>query len=141
MMPTQPVVLMVDDNVHDIELVQLAFEELACPAVFHALSNGEKALSELRARAMTPDGQLPCVLLLDLNMPRLGGLDMLAAMADVPRLRAMPVVIFTSSDWPRDRHTTLAHDVRMYVVKAHGFDAFIASLRPVVDLVSQALAR
>ncbi len=133
-----PRVLMADDNPHDIELVQLAFEELGCEIQLDSVKNGEEALRHVRLMATDAGAARPCVLLLDLNMPRVGGLEVLAFIATQPTMRSLPVVILTTSDSPKDRAACLKLGAHRYIVKAHSLPEFFTSLEPVIEIARAA---
>ncbi len=85
-------VLLVEDNPDDEHLGRMAFTACKRPEALLVARDGEEALTILRANCN------PVLLLLDLKLPRLSGVDVLIAMKDDERLRAIPVVVLTSSD-------------------------------------------
>ena len=131
----RPLVYMVDDNATDIELVKMGFAELGCESAFDTAKNGEEALRTLKALAADPAAVRPDVMILDLNMPRVGGLEVLTFLASEPRLRSLPVIVLTTSDSPRDRSACLQLGATSYIVKAHNLDDFFSSLKPVVAML------
>jgi CheY-like chemotaxis protein len=134
--PPEPLlVYMVDDNSADIELVKMAFSEHGCDIPFVTAKNGDEALRYLRTLAADATTSRPGVVLLDLNMPRMGGIDVLTYISLQPQLRSIPVVILTTSDSPRDRETCLKLGANRYIVKSHSLDEFFASLKPVVEML------
>src|SRR5690606_30645196 len=84
-------VLVVEDEPADVALLQLAFERCAQWPSVDIVNNGEQALSWLR-RCQDPEW-----VLLDLNLPRMGGKEVLRELRKVPRLERLPVVVFSSS--------------------------------------------
>jgi len=131
----RPLVYMVDDNATDIELVKMGFVELGCESAFDTAKNGEEALRTLKALAADPTAARPDVMILDLNMPRVGGIEVLTYLVSEPRLRSLPVIVLTTSDSPRDRSACLRLGATSYIVKAHNLDDFFTSLKPVVALL------
>lgn len=91
-------ILLVDDSDDDILLVREAFRESGAAHRLDAVSDGEEALSYLREHV---DDQ-PDVVLLDVNMPRFSGFDLLEWVQSDPRLREIPVVMLTTSEQPED---------------------------------------
>lgn len=91
-------ILLVDDSDDDIFLVREAFRESGVAHQLEAISDGEKALSYLREHL----DDKPDVLLLDINMPRFSGFDVLEWVQSDPKLRSIPVVMLTTSDQPED---------------------------------------
>ena len=128
--------LIVDDNESDIELITLALEELGCNAAVSTASNGADAVALLDRLGAEPGGVPFDAMLLDLNMPRMAGQEVLAHLASRPALATLPVAVITTSDSPRDRAECLRLGARLYIVKAYRLADFIASLRPVADLLA-----
>ena len=120
--------LIVEDNPHDLELACVALELGEVLAEVSTAPGGQEALDRLRAGSAAPD-----LVLLDLNMPRLSGLDVLRALKGDPALRGFRVVVFTTSDEPRDREVCLAAGADGYLLKPSGLGELIITL--------QALAR
>ncbi len=130
--------LIVDDNESDIELITLALEELGCTPAVSTASNGADAVALLDQMVTGSSAALPDAMLLDLNMPRMGGQEVLAYIASQPALAAMPVAVLTTSDSPRDRATCLQLGACLYIVKAYRLAEFVASLKPIVELLGPA---
>jgi len=125
-------ILLVDDDPRDIELTleALAAQHLAQGiAVAH---DGVEALDWLHRRgrhAQRPAG-LPLVVLLDIKMPRLDGLEVLRQVKTDPRLRGVPVVVQTSSRDERDLVAGYAHGADAFVTKPLDFAALMSTLGP-----------
>jgi len=128
-----PRILLVEDNMQDAEMAlkALADHHLA-NEVLH-LRDGAEALDFLRGRgefAGRTNGQ-PAVVLLDLKMPRVGGLEVLRQMRDDTDLRMIPVVIMTSSREERDLLNSYQLGVNAYVVKPVKFPEFVDAVKQV----------
>lgn len=129
-MDTQPMdVLLIEDNPDDAELTMhaLARSQIACSV--HVASDGEMALRLLNDHA--PDtahspAHLPRVILLDLKLPRLSGLDVLAMLKSDPALSSIPVVILTSSREERDVVEGYRLGANSFVVKPVDYHEFIS---------------
>jgi CheY-like chemotaxis protein len=91
-------VLIVEDNRADADLAVAGLEEAAAGAVVQVVGDGRAALDYLRA----DDARRPDVVLLDLNLPGMGGLETLAVLKSDDELRRIPVVVLTTSKSPRD---------------------------------------
>jgi CheY-like chemotaxis protein len=93
-----PQILLVEDNAGDAQLMRIAFGDVLPDARLSVIADGETALNTLR------DGGPPDLLLLDLNLPRLSGHELLAALrgAEDPALRRLPVVVLSSSQAASD---------------------------------------
>jgi two-component system, response regulator len=126
------VILMVEDNDDDAELTQLAFKAARIDNPVVRARDGVEALDYLfcRARFAGRDpGDLPAIVLLDLNMPRVGGLDVLEAIRANERTKYLPVVILTSSDEDKDRMAAYSHFANSYVRKPVDYDQFTSAAR------------
>ncbi|GGB78784.1 response regulator [Deinococcus soli (ex Cha et al. 2016)] len=111
---------LIDDNPHDQFLAIEAFGEL-CPDCHLTLaSDGQQALTLLRAAEVLPD-----VILLDVNMPRMNGFEVLQALKDDPQLRLIPVVMLSTSEARDDITTAYTLYASSYLVKAQDFGAFL----------------
>ena len=105
-------ILLVDDSDDDIFLVREAFKDSGIAHRLDAISDGEEAMSFLRE-----DGNRPDVLLLDINMPRFSGFDVLEWVQSDPQLRDIPVVMLTTSDQPEDIRRATEGGARDYFRK------------------------
>ena len=108
-----PVVLLVEDDPGDVLMITEAFERVARPPSLHRVGDGQEALEFLRR----PGAPQPDLILLGLNMPRLDGRRTLAALKDDPVLRAVPVVVFTTSDAEADVLSSYQQHANAYVTK------------------------
>lgn len=124
-----PLVLLVEDDADHAELVVESLEEHAAEAVVVHVRDGAAALTWLRERAAA-DGR-PDVVLLDLRLPRVDGLEVLRQVKADAALRALPVVVLTSSGADGDLSRAYALGANAYLVKPLGIEAFDALLRDV----------
>jgi len=120
-------VLLVEDNPNDAEFAMRALRRgPTAPRVAH-VEDGAKALDYLFCTgewaARDPD-MVPKVVLLDLKLPKVDGLEVLRRLKSDPRTRDIPVVVLTSSKEPRDIKQSYASGVNSYVVKPVNFEAF-----------------
>jgi CheY-like chemotaxis protein len=130
-MPELKRVLLVEDSARDVELTLAALGESRFANEVVVARDGAEALDWLHRRgahAGRPPG-VPAVVLLDLKMPRVDGLEVLRQMRDDATLRAIPVVMLTSSREERDLVESYRLGVNAYVVKPVAFDAFIHAVR------------
>ncbi|MBA3683803.1 MAG: response regulator [Planctomycetes bacterium] len=118
-----PLVLLAEDNAGDVDLLQLAFSEAGVPIEFDVARDGRSALSRLQHAAEHGGGGY-ALILLDLNLPGVGGIELLGFAKAQPTLHAIPVVIMTSSDHPRDRERALAGGADAYHLKPFGFAGY-----------------
>lgn len=91
-------ILLVDDDPGDVQLAQEAFEDVRLCNRLHAAKDGEQAMAFLRRTGEFADAPRPDLILLDLNMPRMGGREVLAELKSDPNLASIPVAIVTGND-------------------------------------------
>jgi len=123
-------ILLVEDNPHDLELTLVALERSQLANEVIVLRDGAEALDYLLRRgdhASRADGN-PAVLLLDLKLPKLDGLEVLKTVRDTPELRSIPVVMLTSSREEPDLARAYELGVNAYVVKPVEFRDFVAAI-------------
>lgn len=127
---TAPVILLVEDSEDDAELTARAFKAAKVTNPVFRVADGVEALDYLFGRgayASRDTSDLPAVMLLDINLPRLGGLEVLAAIRKDERTRRLPVVVLTSSREDKDRLTAYDHYANSYVQKPVDYDAFVGA--------------
>jgi two-component system response regulator len=121
------VILLVEDNPSDQHLTLRAFSKLDTSSEFVVAHDGEEALEYLNGtgRHAANPPQLPALVLLDLTLPRIDGLEVLKRIRAGERTRRLPVVIFTGSQQGADRSKSYAFGATAYVHKPVDFDEFI----------------
>jgi CheY-like chemotaxis protein len=129
-------ILLVEDNEGDVEMTKLAFRdsELACH--ISVANNGMEALDFLHKREKFADAPTPHLILLDLNMPRMDGKQFLEVVKTEAELKAIPVIMLTSSQSPSDIRACYERHASCYVVKPFDVDKFADAVRRVVDFWS-----
>jgi CheY-like chemotaxis protein len=116
-------VLLVDDNEVDIELTLLAFKQTALANPIEVARDGQEALDWVpRWEASEPT---PVVVLLDINMPKVNGVEVVRALKAHPKLHAIPVVMLTSSSFEGDVSAAYGAGANSYIVKPVGFDQIV----------------
>ena len=110
-------VLLVEDNDDDVLLTKHAFKNLPVAIDFHVARNGLEALTFLRQEAPLGDALLPHMILLDLNMPRMDGRQLLAELKLDERLKAIPTVILTTSAADDDVLNAYRNHANAYMIK------------------------
>jgi CheY-like chemotaxis protein len=126
-------ILLVEDNERDVELTLAALEEHNLANEVIVARDGEDALDYLyqRGKYTGRDGGLPAVVLLDLNLPKVDGMEVLQRMKIDPALKQVPVVMVTSSRVEQDLVRSYELGVNAYVVKPVDFQKFIESIRQI----------
>lgn len=120
----RPVLLVEDDEV-DALAVSRCFKKLKIKNRLLLATDGERALALLR------EEERPCLILLDLNMPRMSGLELLKEIKADPGLRAIPVVVFTSSKEEADRVESFKLGVSGYMIKPVEHEKFEEVIRTI----------
>ena len=134
MAPIRPLhVLLVEDDDDHAELTALALETHDVRHRAVRAHDGAEALDVLFRRGAYAAAERPDVVLLDLNLPRVGGLDVLAAVKRDGSLREIPVVVLTTSDDDRDRTRAYRSHANSYLVKPTDFAEFEAMVHDVGD--------
>lgn len=119
-----PDVLVVEDNPDDVELTLRALKRMSLTNPVRVARDGVEALEILLGDG-TSRPPLPRVVLLDLKLPRVGGLEVLARLREEERTRTLPVVVLTSSREEPDVKKAYALGVNSYVVKPVEFEKFV----------------
>lgn len=122
-------ILLVEDNEDDAELTARAFSQARIANPLIHVSDGVEALDYLFGRGAYARRELPLMVLLDVKLPRLDGLDVLKAIRADERTRFLAVVMLTSSDHERDRLVAYHHHVNSYVRKPVDYDQFVEAAR------------
>ncbi len=120
-------VLLVDDDTIDAMTVKRSFRDLKVTHPLVHTLNGEDALAHLAAPGNTP----PWLILLDLNMPKMNGLEFLRVVKSDPELRKTPVVILTTSSKEQDITACFQLNVAGYIVKPIDYGTFVEIVRAV----------
>lgn len=133
MMPGTKWILLAEDDPNDAHLTKRALVESKAPTDIIVARDGAEALDLLFGRgthAESSSGQ-PCVVLLDLKMPKVNGLEVLRAIKKDPKLRTIPVVMLTSSRQERDLTASYDLGANAYVVKPVSFAEFREALKQI----------
>lgn len=125
-------ILLVEDNANDEELTLHALARHNLANKIHVVRDGEEAMNFLFCRGAFSDrtfGNAPKVILLDLKLPKVDGLEILRAVKSDPRTKAMPVVVMTSSRQQRDMVESYQLGVNSYIQKPINFGEFQEVIR------------
>jgi CheY-like chemotaxis protein len=124
-------VLLVEDDQGDILMTREAFEHHKIQNKLHVVTDGEQALQFLRRIGEYADAPRPGLILLDLNLPRRTGLEVLAELKEDPGLRVIPVVILTTSQAEEDILRSYSLHANAYVSKPVDFERFMDVIRQI----------
>ena len=126
-------ILLVEDNPGDVRLTQEAFREARMPIKINVAMDGEEAIAYLRHQAPFQDSTRPDLILLDLNIPKKDGREVLAEIKADPILHDIPVVVLTTSNAEQDIQKTYNLEVNAYINKPVDFDRFFDIVQKIED--------
>lgn len=124
-------ILLVEDNEADVELTREALQENKVANKLYVVDNGEDAMAFLRRDGSYHDAPRPDLILLDLNLPRKDGREVLAEVKGDPELRAIPVVILTTSRAEEDILKSYELQANCYVTKPVRLAEFLTVVRSI----------
>ena len=123
---SKPILLIEDDNV-DVMTVERVFRDLKIANQLVSTSNGEQALEYLR----TNGNKKPCVILLDLNMPKMNGTEFLKIVKTDESLKKIPVVVLTTSSQQQDVVESFKLGAAGYMLKSVDYGKFVETIRTI----------
>ena len=126
-------VLLVEDDPGDVLMTREAFEDYAVANTLHVVGDGVEAMAFLRREGAYADAPTPDLVLLDLNLPRMDGREVLAAIKNDDVLRQIPVVVLTTSEAEEDVLRSYQLHANAYVTKPVDFQQFIDVVRAIDD--------
>ncbi len=126
-------ILLVEDNPGDARLTEVALSESVAPNRLSIVADGERAVAFLRREPGYEDAPRPDLILLDLNMPRMNGHEVLAEVKSDPDLRAIPIVVLTTSTSDRDISESYRLQANSFINKPVDLSAFFDVVRAIED--------
>ena len=133
MLNADETILLIEDDRVDIMTVQRALKKNAISNPLFVARTGLEALDMLRGK----QGQekiAPGLILLDLNLPKMSGIEFLQELRADPELKDLRIIVLTSSNEPKDRAAAFEYDVDDYIVKPHSFDEFTRAMATILAL-------
>ncbi len=128
----QPIhILLVEDNPGDVRLTQEAFKEGNVPNILHVAEDGVKAMDFLHRKGGYADATRPDIILLDLNLPRKDGREVLAEIKADEELKRIPVVVISTSQADNDIMKTYELHGNCYITKPVDLDSFIDMVKDI----------
>jgi len=127
----QETVLLVEDDGNDVLLTTLALQRIHPTLPLRIVNDGEAAVCYLKGEGVYRDRKkfpVPTLVLLDINMPRKSGFEVVGWIRQQAGLKDLPVVVFSSSSKPADVHEAYRNGANSYLVKAGRFDAWVELL-------------
>jgi CheY-like chemotaxis protein len=132
--PLKPIdVLLVEDDPGDTLMIREAFEDNKVRNTLACVTDGVEAMQYLRREGRYADASRPDLVLLDLNLPKMDGREVLAAVKDDPRLRSIPVVVLTTSEAEEDVVRSYSLHANAYVTKPVDFERFVSVVQQIDD--------
>jgi CheY-like chemotaxis protein len=123
--PVAKRILVVEDNPSDVYLLRRALDEHGVPHTIDVIRDGEQAL-KYAERAAAPAEPAPDLIVMDLNLPRYDGIEVLSTWRNVASLQSIPILVLTSSDSPKERQRAEELGVSDFVRKPIMLDEFMA---------------
>lgn len=133
-------VLLVEDNLGDVTLIMEAFRGSKWPIQVSRVRDGEEAMDYLRGKGRWVHAIRPDLILLDLNMPKKPGLEVLQEVKRDPGLRDIPVVVLTNSKLDADVRKAYESRANFYLVKPTDLDELFVAMRYVEDIWLRSVA-
>jgi CheY-like chemotaxis protein len=126
-------VLLVEDNDNDVELTRQGFRRAKLLVNLHRVTDGEECMAFLRKQGKYADAPTPDLILLDLNLPKMSGEQVLAEMLKDESLKSVPVVILTTSEQAEEVLKMYKMRCSSYIVKPVNFEQFLNVVRAITE--------
>jgi CheY-like chemotaxis protein len=130
-------VLLVEDDLADVLMIEEALASLPTPPRLHVATDGVEATAFLRREGMHARAPRPAFVLLDLNMPRKDGFEVLREVKGDESLSVIPIVVFSTSDEPQQIRRSYVARANAYVVKPMDVDDFMRVVREIEQFYAQ----
>lgn len=124
-------ILLVEDNSTYVRLVQEAFAVTATEITLSPIPDGEAAIQELKERLIDPDVRLPDLVIVDLELPGRDGCEVIEAIRGDPKLRRLPVIMFTSSSASADVVRSYDSGANAYLTKPDRFEELLSRVEAI----------
>jgi two-component system, response regulator len=131
-MKTEPIeILLVEDNPDHIELVLDALQNNDVSNEVHVVRDGQAALDYLYQRGTNHEAVRPGLIMLDIKLPKIDGIDVLRLIKNDPALQTIPVVMLTTSGTVEDVQTSYQNGANSYIIKPVDFEKFRKAIREI----------
>jgi CheY-like chemotaxis protein len=134
-------VLLVEDDLADVLMVEEALETWRVRTSLHVANDGVEATAFLRREGLYADAPRPAFVLLDLNMPRKDGFEVLVDVKNDQELSVIPIIVFSTSSAPEQIKRSYSAHANAYVVKPSDFDDFAVVVREIDRFYTQIVAQ
>ena len=122
-------ILLVEDNEDDIVIINEVFNEADRVNIIDTVRDGEAALAYLRREGPYKAARRPCLILLDINMPKKNGFEVMEALKADPTLRSIPIIVWTVSEREEDIIRAYATDACSYIRKSVNLTEFTKAVK------------
>ena len=129
MEPQSVDILLVEDNPDHVELILRALRDNNLLNQVHVVTNGEEALDFLYQRGKYSDAPRPGLILLDIKLPKVDGIEVLRRIKADPELRSIPVVMLTTSAGEQEIVESYSCGANSYIIKPLDFDQFVKAIK------------
>lgn len=129
----EPRILLIEDNQGDAELTREVFKNHAANTQMHVLNNGEEALQSLKQKGEFENELRPHLILLDINLPKVDGKEVLRFIKNDDELKCIPVVIFSTSSLEEDINYAYRHHANCYMVKPANLKDFNLTIKAIYN--------
>jgi chemotaxis family two-component system response regulator Rcp1 len=126
-------ILLVEDNPADVRLTQEALRDSRIPNELHVVGDGAEAIAYLERTSQSGGRSVPDLVLLDLNLPKINGQEVLQRIKEHEIWKMIPVVVLTTSGSQQDIQACYTQHVNCYITKPLGFDAFLGTVKQIED--------
>ena len=126
-------ILLIEDNPVDIRMTQEAFKDYRVANNLHSVTDGEAGMDFIYQRGKYKDAPRPDLILLDLNLPKKDGRAILDEVKANPKLRAIPIVVLTTSELDEDMMGSYCRNANAFITKPIDFDDFVTMMRSIGD--------
>jgi len=126
-------VLLVEDSAGDVRLTQEAFREATRSVHLHAVSDGVEAITFLKQEGVHADAPRPDLILLDLNIPKMDGREVLTQIKTDESLKTIPTIILTTSEAPADIEKSYELQANCYLSKPVQLEEFVSVVKSIND--------
>lgn len=124
-----PVIFLIEDDTADIELARVALAEVSVPHELIVVGDGREALARLQAKVPFEKRKKPSLVLLDLKIPQLSGLELLRQLKEDPQTRTIPVVVWSGTEDPAAIAAVYGAFANAFIHKPSDLGSFTQSLR------------
>lgn len=125
--------LLVEDNSGDVRLTKEALKEINVSVNLNIAYNGEQALQYLFKEKEYSNAETPDVIIMDINLPKKNGIEVLEKVKQDSRLKRIPIIMLTTSDTYQDIEKCYSLHANAYIIKPIDFDQFVSIIRAIAD--------